>query len=136
MASTESERLQAQFQAFQEFMARQDRRPGRARRSDEEEAWRARRRSWPTSGVGRRPPWEDYRVRAKLWLATTKAKPRMRGPMLLKSLKNQPFELFKRLVSLAGWNRPAMQRHSWPRWTLQKHPEKIVRNIYCLHWPG
>lgn len=24
-------------------------------------------------------PWEDYHIRAKLWLATTKAKPRMRG---------------------------------------------------------
>ena len=47
--------------------------------------------------------WEDYNIRARLWLATTKTKARARGPLLLKSLSGTPFESFKYLATDTSW---------------------------------
>lgn len=49
--------------------------------------------TWDGSGL-----FEDYQIRAQLWLSTTKSKPRARGPLLLKSLSGPPFEQFKYLA--------------------------------------
>ena len=45
----------------------------------------------------------DYHIRAKLWLATTKVRAKARGPMLLKSLSNMPFDDLKHLAQDAAW---------------------------------
>lgn len=45
----------------------------------------------------------DYLIRARLWIATTKARPVARGPLLLKALKGPPFESFKFLARDASW---------------------------------
>ena len=46
---------------------------------------------------------EDYLIRARIWLATTRAKPRTRGPLLLKALKETPFQDFKHLAKDPQW---------------------------------
>ena len=50
-----------------------------------------------------RTAFEDYYIKAKLWLATTKARGKARGPLLLKSLSSTPFETFKHLAKDIGW---------------------------------
>ena len=37
---------------------------------------------WDGTNLG----FQDYAIKAKLWLATTRSKPRMRGPLLLQKL--------------------------------------------------
>ena len=54
--------------------------------------------SWDGTGV-----FEDYLIKAKLWLATTKSKPKMRGPLLLKALTSTPFETFKHYARDTAW---------------------------------
>ena len=54
--------------------------------------------SWDGTGV-----FEDYLIKAKLWIATTKSRPRMRGPLLLKALTSTPFETFKHYAQDAQW---------------------------------
>ena len=41
---------------------------------------------------------DDYLIRARLWLATTKAKPSSRGPSLLRNLSGVPFDDMKYLA--------------------------------------
>lgn len=48
-------------------------------------------------------PFEDYMIRARLWLATTKVKGRFRGPLVLKSLTGTPFETFKHYIKELMW---------------------------------
>ena len=48
-------------------------------------------------------PFEDFLIRARLWLATTKAKGKARGPLLLKALSGTTFETFKHLAKDAAW---------------------------------
>jgi len=48
-------------------------------------------------------PFEDYMIRARLWLATTKVKGRFRGPLVLKSLTGTPLETFKHYVKELMW---------------------------------
>ena len=38
-----------------------------------------------------------------LWVATTKTRPRARGPCLLKALRGPPFEAFKHLARDQSW---------------------------------
>ncbi len=97
-----------QFRLFQRFMEQQ-RRPGRrGLREDSEED------EGPATGSGRGnagppPEWdgqttfEDYQIRARLWIATTKNRPQVRGPLLLKALKGAPFESFKHLAKDTVW---------------------------------
>ena len=42
-------------------------------------------------------------IRAKIWCSTTKARPRTRGPLLLKALADTPFQDFKYLAKDSGW---------------------------------
>ena len=48
---------------------------------------------------------EDWLIRARLWLATTKTKAVARGPLLLKALSGPPFESFKYLAKDMSWLR-------------------------------
>ena len=48
---------------------------------------------------------EDWLIRARLWLATTKTKAVARGPLLLKALSGPPFESFKYLAKDLSWLR-------------------------------
>eukprot|EP00435_Cladocopium_sp_Y103_P075525 s90_g59.t1 len=89
-------------------------RSGRARRSE-----RPRRRESSVSSdgdggsrtnAGPAPEWDgeslgfqDYVIKARLWLATTRSKPRTRGPLLLSKLSKTPFETMKFLAKDAVW---------------------------------
>ena len=46
---------------------------------------------------------QDYLIKARLWLATTKAKRRTRGPLLLQKLSKTPFETMKHLAKDGQW---------------------------------
>lgn len=46
---------------------------------------------------------KDFQIRAKLWLATTKSKPRTRGPLLLKNMTGTAFDNFKHLAKDDSW---------------------------------
>ena len=95
------------FRKFQKFMRQsggESTRPGRARRDESEEDDDGRSGapgpppSWDGTGV-----FEDYMIKAQLWIATTKSKPKMRGPLLLKALTSTPFETFKHYAQDKAW---------------------------------
>ena len=46
---------------------------------------------------------EDYEIKARLWLATTKTRAAARGPQLLRALSNEPFNDFKHLIKDKVW---------------------------------
>ena len=98
--------LQEQFRQFQAFMATQrqtgTRGRGPAGGDDEDREDKAGSTGPPPEWSGE-PPFEDYLIRARLWIATTKARPTARGPLLLKSLKGAPFECFKHLAKDPTW---------------------------------
>ena len=93
-----------QFRMFQRFLESQ-RRP-RTRNGDESDGDAGHE---GRGSAGPPPEWdgqgtfEDYLIRAKLWIATTKTKAVARGPLLLKALKGAPFESFKYLAKDASW---------------------------------
>eukprot|EP00435_Cladocopium_sp_Y103_P011110 s283_g2.t2 len=101
-AMTETE----QFRLFQRFMESQAR-GRRATMADESEGELAggegRGSAGPPPEWDGQTPFEDFLIRAKLWIATTKSKPTARGPLLLKALKGPPFESFKHLAKDASW---------------------------------
>ena len=77
----------------------------RLREDDEDDAYDQNR-----TNAGPPPEWdgvqrafEDYLIRARIWLSTTRAKPRTRGPLLLKALKDTPFQDFKYLAKDPQW---------------------------------
>lgn len=62
------------------------------------------------TNAGPAPEWDgtnlsfqDYAIKAKLWLATTRSKPRTRGPLLLQKLSKTPFETMKFLARDSSW---------------------------------
>lgn len=91
-----------QFQLFQAFL-RSRRRRGQESDDDGPAAKGATGPppDWygPTSDV----TFEDWMIKANLWIATTKHRPRLRGPMLLKALHGVPFECFKHLAKDSNW---------------------------------
>ena len=101
----------AEFDRFREFMvsrqasANRSWRPRRDRSDDDED----RDTTGDRSNAGPAPTWDgstafkDYQIRAKLWLATTRTKPKARGPMLLKSLSGTPFDDMKYLAKDNAW---------------------------------
>ena len=61
-------------------------------------------------GAGQPPEWDgvsqtfqDWLIKCKLWLATTKAKPRTQGPLILQKLSGAPFQAFKHWAKDAAW---------------------------------
>ena len=57
----------------------------------------------PPEWDGETPSFQDYAIKARLWLATTKARPRARGPLLLQKLTKTPFETMKYLARDRAW---------------------------------
>ena len=63
------------------------------------------------SGGNHNPPewngvsqsFQDWLIKARLWIATTKAKPRSQGPLILQRLSGQPFQSFKHWARDASW---------------------------------
>ena len=61
------------------------------------------------TNAGPAPAWDgttsfqDYLVRAKIWVSTTRAPSRTRGPLLLKALTDTPFDTFKYLAKDDRW---------------------------------
>ena len=98
--------LQEQFRQFQRYMERQQRPipPRRSGGEDDEDGQTERGgASGPPPEWGGDSPFEDYHIRARLWVATTKTRPRARGPCLLKALRGPPFEAFKHLARDPSW---------------------------------
>ena len=100
----------AAFRRFQQFLRQQDASPGRrptrrrTNQSDEEDDGDQRgRSSGPPPGWDGNTSFEDYLIKAQLWLATTKTKPRARGPLLLKSLTGIAFESPKHYAKDVQW---------------------------------
>ena len=48
-------------------------------------------------------PFEDWLIKAELWIASAKTKPKMRGPLILRSLSGPPFESFNHLAKDNTW---------------------------------
>ena len=81
-------------------------RRNRRRRGDSDEEGQDDHRSSsgpPPEWDGDSIPFLDYQIKASLWLATTKAKPRTRGPLLLQKLSKTPFEAMKYLARDQNW---------------------------------
>ena len=57
----------------------------------------------PPEWDGESLAFQDYAIKARLWLATTKARPRARGPLLLQKLTKTPFETMKYLARDRAW---------------------------------
>jgi len=85
---------------------RSQNRRNRRRQDDSEDDGRDDQRSSsgpPPEWDGEQIPFLDYQIKANLWLATTKAKPRTRGPLLLQKLSKTPFEAMKHLARDTNW---------------------------------
>ena len=105
-----SAREMAAFRRFQRYLQQEQeapspRRQARRRRDEdeEEEDGEGRGQAGPPPSWDGQTAFEDYYIKAKLWLATTKARGKARGPLLLKSLSSTPFETFKHLAKDIGW---------------------------------
>ena len=57
----------------------------------------------PPEWDGAKMEFRDYKIKAKLWLRTTRTPPTARGPMLLKGLTGPPWEHMKFLAADDGW---------------------------------
>lgn len=58
----------------------------------------------PTYDGDRKPgSWEDYRLRARLWLKTTTIAPASRGPRMLQQLTGKAFDTMKHLAEDDSW---------------------------------
>ena len=97
-------------EAFREWM--RNRRASTRRRRDDDEESRDGGGDDHRSSSGPPPEWDgesisfqDYAIKARLWLATTKSKPRTRGPLLLQKLSKVPFETMKHLAKDQQWMR-------------------------------
>ena len=99
--------LDTEFAMFEEFVRRREATRPRGRRTstgdDDDDDQSGRGSAGPPPAWDGTSTFKDYLVRARLWLATTKAKPRSRGPMLLKNLSGTPFDDLKYLARDAAW---------------------------------
>ena len=96
---------------FREWMRNRNRngRQARNRRRDSSRGSEDRDEDERTN-AGPAPEWDgesltfqDYAIKARLWLATTRSKPRTRGPLLLQKLSKVPFETMKFLARDRRW---------------------------------
>lgn len=72
--------------------------------------WHAARDEQERTTAGPPPEWDgvdvefkDYKLKAKIWLRTTRTPAHARGPLLLKNLSKGPWEDLKFLASDEGW---------------------------------
>ena len=61
-------------------------------------------------GGGQPPEWDgvsqsfqDWLIKCRLWIATTRAKPKAQGPLILQRLSGVPFQAFKHWAKDAAW---------------------------------
>ena len=88
---------------YREFL-RFKRRSRRLREEDEDRETEQKGNSGPApEWDGHSLPFQDWLVKARLWLATTKAKKKAQGPMLLQKLSGPPFQAFKHLAKDQSW---------------------------------
>ncbi|CAE7519971.1 unnamed protein product [Symbiodinium sp. CCMP2456] len=112
----EAEAYRDEYEDFRRWLRQRDRGGGRyerrprtrtTRREDEDEEdgpddfWT--NAGPPPSWDGVQCPFEDYLIRARIWISTTKARARTRGPLLLKALSETPFQDFKHLAKDPAW---------------------------------
>ena len=57
----------------------------------------------PPEWNGVEPSFQDWLIKARLWIATTRAKPRTQGPLILQRLTGQPFQAFKHWARDGDW---------------------------------
>ena len=103
---------------FREWLAqRRSRRSGTTRRTrrgepeDGSDGDRSAAGQGRGSGTGPPPPewdgtsctFQDWLIKARLWLATTRAKPCSQGPMILQRLSGQPFQSLKHYARDQSW---------------------------------
>ena len=95
----------AEYRQFLQFLNRRnERRRTRDADDDEEDDDReSRSNAGPPPTWDATTPFKDYLIRARLWLATTKAKPSSRGPSLLRNLSGVPFDDMKYLAKSDSW---------------------------------
>lgn len=96
--------------AFREWMRNRARTRFPRRRQPESDDDGRGDRDDHRSSTGPPPDWDgesssflDYQIKAKLWLATAKARPRTRGPLLLQKLSKSPFQAMKYLAKDNSW---------------------------------
>ena len=97
---------ESDFADFQRWLQERRQGPRRLPRDDDDEDGDDQYRT----NAGPPPTWdgvssafEDYLIRARIWCSTTKARPRARGPLLLKALADTPFQDFKYLAKDSSW---------------------------------
>ena len=97
---------ESDFADFQRWLRERRQGPRRLPRDDDDEDGDEQYRT----NAGPPPTWdgvssafEDYLIRARIWCSTTKARPRARGPLLLKALADTPFQDFKYLAKDSSW---------------------------------
>ena len=96
---------------FREFLRVRERRRTRGgRRNHADSDGSSDRAQDDRSNSGPPPEWDgesctfqDYAIKARLWLATTKAKPKTHGPLLMQKLSKVPFEATKFLAKDQEW---------------------------------
>lgn len=85
------------------------RRDGRGRRGEVESEEEERGPGGKGLGAGLPPEWDsstnfqDWAIKARLWLATTRAKGHTQGPLMLQRLSGQAFQSFKHWAKDAEW---------------------------------
>ena len=57
----------------------------------------------PPEWDGVSPGFQDWLIKARLWLATTRVKARSQGPMILQKLTGPPFQSFKHWAKDSAW---------------------------------
>ena len=96
----------AEYRQFLQFLNRRGGNSARRRGADDDDDdddRDSRSNSGPPPTWDASTPFKDYLIRARLWLATTKAKPQSRGPMLLRGLTGVPFDDMKYLAKSDSW---------------------------------
>ena len=109
---------EAEYNQFRQWMRHRahERRSERSSRRSREQSRRRADEDEDDQGsdfrtnAGPPPPWdgveypfEDYLIRARIWVSTTKAHARNCGPLLLKALSGTPFQDFKHLAKDPKW---------------------------------
>ena len=97
---------ESDFADFQRWLRERRQGPRRLPRDDDDEDGDDQYRTNagpPPTWDGVSSPFEDYLIRARIWCSTTKARPRARGPLLLKALADTPFQDFKYLAKDSSW---------------------------------
>ena len=93
---------------FRQWMRQRRGRDSRRRVEDESDDERPRGKGSggaPPEWDGVSMPFQDWLVKVRLWVATTKTKSRNQGPMILQRLSGQPFQAFKYLAKDTSWLR-------------------------------